>query len=153
MAQLTDEAAAPTYLGMVMCDNLLRDPETRKHYLLGTTTQTFARAFPARYQKMCIYAVLTGIREQTEVSVKLVRWDDEQSEDVQLMEIKGKVEAPDPLAVAELTLCFRNLVFPVPGEYRFQLWSRSVVLGERKFIVNQIQQSPPGGDQTGPHTV
>jgi len=140
MAASPAEATAPTYLGMVMCDNILQDPETKKYYLMGTAAVTYARSFPARYQKMCIYAVLTGIREPTSITVKLVHVDPQSKEDTDVMTIQGMVDSSDPLAVAELTLGLRNLIFPKPGEYRFQLLSGRVFLGERKFVVKKLQE-------------
>jgi len=134
---------APTYLGMVMCDNILQDPETKKHYLLGTATVTFARSFPARYPKMCVYAALTGLHDRTKFTVRLVHVAPDRTADVEVMSIEGTVEAPDPLAVAELTLGLHNLMFPQAGEYRFQLWSGEALLGERKFHVRQMTSDRP----------
>ena len=139
MADSPTEPTAPTYLGMVICDNIIQDPETKKYFLMGTTTVTYARSFPARYQKMCVYAVLTGIREPTNITVKLVHLDSETNEDADVMAIQGVVDSPDPLAVAELTLGLRNLIFPKAGEYRFQLCSGQAVLGERKFVVKHMK--------------
>ncbi len=139
MADSPAEPTAPTYLGMVICDNIIQDPETKKYFLMGTTTVTYARTFPARYQKMCVYAVLTGIREPTNITVKLVHLDSETNEDADVMAIQGVVDSPDPLAVAELTLGLRNLIFPKAGEYRFQLCSGQAVLGERKFVVKHMK--------------
>lgn len=139
MADSPAEPTAPTYLGMVICDNILQDPETKKYFLMGTTTVTYARSFPARYQKLCVYAVLTGIREPTNITVKLVHLDSQTNQDADVMAIQGVVDSPDPLAVAELTLGLRNLIFPKPGEYRFQLCSGQTVLGERKFVVKHLK--------------
>jgi hypothetical protein len=132
------EVTAPTYLGMVICDNVLRDPETKKYFLMGTATVTYARSFPARYQKMCIYAVLTGIRAPTPITLRIAYVDSDNNADVEVMSIEGTVDARDPLTVAELTLGLRNLRFPRAGEYRFQLWSRGSFLGERKFHVHPM---------------
>ena len=139
MADSPAEPTAPTYLGMVICDNIIQDPETKKYFLMGTTTVTYARSFPARYQKMCVYAVLTGIREPTNITVKLVLLDSKTNEDTDVMAIQGVVDSADPLAVAELTLGLRNLIFPKPGEYRFQLCSGQAILGERKFVVKHMK--------------
>lgn len=134
----------PTYLGMVLCDNVLQDAQTKKHYLLGTATHTFARAFPARYQKMCVYAVLTGIHGACTVTLRIVRTDPDGNEDRQIMEGKGDIQGPDdPLAVLEFVLKMHNLVFPAAGQYRFQLWSGSTLLGERRFMVNQLPKRSP----------
>ena len=142
MAEGNDRANTPTYLGMVVCDNIIQDPETKKYYLMGTTARNYARSFPARYQKMCVYAVLTGIHERIKLTLKLVRVDPGSMHDEVLMSIPGTVEAPDPLAVAELTLGLRNLVLPKEGEYRFQLWCDEVLLGERKISLLLLPPTP-----------
>ncbi|MHC5114125.1 MAG: DUF6941 family protein [Planctomycetota bacterium] len=137
------DTPVPTYLGMVMCDNIIQDPETKKHYLLGTATVTFARSFPARYPKMCVYAALTGLHDRTKFTVRIVHVDPGRADDIDVMSIEGAVDAPDPLAVAELTIGLHNLMFPRPGEYRFQLWTGDTLLGERKFHVRQITTDRP----------
>ncbi len=138
MEQSTTE---PQYLGMVLCDNVLRDPDTGKYYLLGTSTHTFARSFPARYRRMCVYVALTGIHGSCPITIQAVRADSEAGEDVQIGEAKGTIQAPDPLAVAEITLKINNLVFPRAGQYHFQLLAGSSLLGERRFTVHQMEQS------------
>jgi hypothetical protein len=142
MTESSEPVSPPTFLGMVICDNILQDPETKKYFLMGTTAVTFARAFPARYSKMCIYAVLTGIRERTEITLNLVYVDPESTEDTDVMTIRGVVEANDPLTVTEMTMGLRNLVFQRPGEYRFRLLSGDVLLGERKFHARPVPAKP-----------
>ena len=132
------QGTAPTLLAMVMCEQLLRDPETQRFFLLGTQTQTFARNFPARLPRMCMYAVFTGIRGATDLQLRLVRPDSERGEDVEIMTAKGQIAASDPLADGELALQLRNLTIPQAGEYRFQLWAGPELLGERKFLARRM---------------
>ena len=56
-----DPIQPPTYLGMVICDNVLQDPENKKYFLMGTATVTYAPSFPVRQHKLCVYAALTGM--------------------------------------------------------------------------------------------
>ena len=72
-------------------------------------------------------------------SFKVILEQFENDEDTEVISITGAVDAPDQLAVAELTFRLRNLVFPKPGEYRFQLWSNTAYLGERRFVVKQMR--------------
>lgn len=130
---------SPTYLGMVICDNVLQDPENKKYYLLGTATVTFAPSFPVRQQKLCVYAALTDLRGKTALRLRLVYVDSRSNEDKEVMAIAGEVESRDPLAVAELVISLHNLVFPQQGEYRFQLWNADTLLGERRYTVRQVQ--------------
>lgn len=134
----------PTYLGMVLCDNVFQDAQTKKHFLLGTATHTFAPGFPARHEKMCVYTVLTGVHGDCAITLRIVRTDPGGGDDQQIMEAKGNIHGPDdPLAVIEFVLQMHNLILPAAGQYRFQLWSESTLLGERRFMVNQMPSKGP----------
>jgi hypothetical protein len=135
----TESIQPPTYLGMVICDNVLQDPENKKYYLMGTATVTFAPSFPVRQQKLCVYAALTDLRGKTQLRLRLVYVDSKSNEDKEVMAIAGEVDSRDPLAVAELVISLHNLVFPQQGEYRFQLWNQDSLLGERRYTVRMAQ--------------
>jgi hypothetical protein len=135
----TESSQPPTYLGMVICDNVLQDPENKKYYLMGTATVTFAPSFPVRQQKLCVYAALTDLRGKTQLRLRLVYVDSKSNEDKEVMAIAGEVDSRDPLAVAELVISLHNLVFPQQGEYRFQLWNQDSLLGERRYTVRMAQ--------------
>jgi hypothetical protein len=135
----TEPIQPPTYLGMVICDNVLQDPENKKYYLMGTATVTFAPSFPVRQQKLCVYAALTDLRGKTQLRLRLVYVDSKSNEDKEVMAIAGEVDSRDPLAVAELVISLHNLVFPQQGEYRFQLWNQDSLLGERRYTVRVAQ--------------
>jgi hypothetical protein len=135
----TESIQPPTYLGMVICDNVLQDPENKKYYLMGTATVTFAPSFPVRQQKLCVYAALTDLRGKTQLRLRLVYVDSKSNEDKEVMAIAGEVDSRDPLAVAELVISLHNLVFPQQGEYRFQLWNQDSLLGERRYTVRVAQ--------------
>jgi hypothetical protein len=124
---------------MVICDNVLQDPENKKYYLMGTATVTFAPSFPVRQQKLCVYAALTDLRGKTQLRLRLVYVDSKSNEDKEVMAIAGEVDSRDPLAVAELVISLHNLVFPQQGEYRFQLWNQDSLLGERRYTVRVAQ--------------
>jgi hypothetical protein len=146
---MTTSNIPPTCLAMLMCEHILRDPENGKYFLLGTTHHTMAPRFPARYPRMWIYAAITGIHESAELSLNVILADSNKKEDVQVAQFNGRLEAPNPLVVAELTLQLRNLTFPQAGEYRFQLNAGGSLLSERRFMVRQAPAQPPGG-QGGP---
>jgi hypothetical protein len=135
----SDLQQSPTFLAMVICDNVLQDAETRKYYILGTATVTFAPSLPVRQQKLCVYAVLTDVRGKIRLRLRLVYVDPDSKEDQEVMAIGGEVESRDPLAVAELAISLHNLVFPRAGEYRFQLWNDDTLLGERRYTVSLNQ--------------
>ena len=124
---------------MVICDNVLQDPETKKYYLMGTATVTYAPSFPVRQHKLCVYAALTDLRGKTSLRLRLVYIDSRSNEDKEVMAIAGEVESRDPLAVAELVISLHNLVFPQQGEYRFQLWNQESLLGERRYTARLVQ--------------
>ena len=50
-----------------------------------------------------------------------------------------RIEAPNPLATGELVFGLRNVEFPEPGEYRFQLECEGEPLMERRLILAQAE--------------
>jgi hypothetical protein len=55
---------------------------------------------------------------------------------------EGTIEFPDPRVVAELNFGLRNVGFPHPGEYRFQVYANEELLMERRLHVFMIQPKP-----------
>jgi len=82
------------------------------------------------------FCELTNGHGVTNATVKLVN---AQKEDQVLFEQKGQVEFKDVQQIVTLAVNLHGVVFPQPGEYRFQLFAEQQLLGERKVICRQVQ--------------
>ena len=61
----------------------------------------------------------------------------------------GAVEFKDVKHVLSLAVALQGVVFPHPGEYRFQLFTDEKLLGERRIVCRQVKMKPPQ-DKPGP---
>ena len=130
-------AQAPYPLAMVVCDAIWRDPGTGKSFILGCFESISATEFPCTHPLIAVYVALTDGRGSTPIKLRLV---DVEAEEEPLVEMELDVEFQDPRMVAELTLHMKDVAFPKPGEYRFQLSSGTAPLLERRIIVKKIEK-------------
>lgn len=131
---------APVILAMVLCDAIHQDPATKKCTLLGTFSTITARSFPVMHAALAVHVALTDGRGKTRIRLTLVSSDDEQQV---LFSQEGMIQFADPRVVAEINFGIRNLTFPRPGEYRFQVYGNDQLLGERRLHVLELRQMPP----------
>ncbi len=133
----------PFVLAMVISDSIHTDPGSGKRFILGCFSAIFAHTFPAAHGMMAVYVALTNGRGKVPFALQVVDTGDEQDEQV-LFRGEGEVEFIDPRAVVELNFFIQNLVFPHPGEYRFQLFAGNEFLMERRLVVAELPGQPPG---------
>ena len=131
----------PYPLAMVISDAIWRDPGTGKRTILGCFSVIFAKTFPAAHAMMAVYVAITDGRGKVPIVLKIVTAMDDQEDETVLIEATSEVEFSDPRTVVELDLHFGNLVFPKPGEYRFQLYAANEFLMERRLVVVQLPES------------
>ena len=142
----TDEkhsTVAPMCLGMVLADAIWHDPSSGKRTILGTFSTIFARSFPAAHPLLAIYCLLTDGYGLTKVRLQLV---DIENEDEPLIQADGEVNFVDPRMIAEIDFHFPGIVFPHPGEYRFQMFGADQFLLERRLLVIDPEQSGEKSD-------
>jgi len=140
MTEQKSERPAPVVLAMVVCDAIHQDPATGKCTLLGTFSTLTARSFPAVHPMMAVHVALTDGHGQTRIRLCLVAV---QSDEQRLFDQEGTINFPDPRAVAEINFGLRNLSFPRPGEYRFQVYGNDQLLAERRLLVLAARPMPP----------
>jgi len=75
---------------------------------------------------------------EPETTVKLV--DDN---DKVIFQQSGQVKFQNVKQILSLTMNLQGVVFPKPGEYRFQIFTNDQLLGERRIICQKIE--PPVG--------
>ena len=140
MAQ--DESArtngiVPYPLAMVVCDAIWQDPGTRKFTLLGTFSTIHGEKFPLRHNVLAVFVSLTDGRGKTPIRLRVVDVDEERNP---VFDGTNEVDFTDPRMVFEIAYHGINLVFPEPGEYRFQLFARDEPLMERRVLVIPSQE-------------
>jgi len=129
----------PTCLALILADNIHVCPSTQKRTILGTFTAVFAREFPTPLN-VAVYCCLTGSVGKIRVEIKFVRVNPDECDDELVSEAHGDVDFPDPLAMIEMNMFFRQLPLAHPGEYRFQVCVKDEVLLERRLVVIPVRE-------------
>jgi len=125
----------PILLSAVICDRVIFDRITGMPSLINIIQTINAPKYPIR-NIIVFFCELTNGHGVTNATVKLVN---AQKEDQVLFEQKGQVEFKDVQQIVTLAVNLHGVVFPQPGEYRFQLFAEQQLLGERKVICRQVQ--------------
>ena len=81
---------------------------------------------------------------KTTTTIKLIN---AQKEDQVLFDQNGQVEFKDVRQTVTVAVNLHGVVFPEPGEYRFQLLADNQLLGERKVFCRQVQMPPKDGNR------
>lgn len=126
----------PVLLSVIICDLVIIDRITDKPSIIGAFETISAPKYPARHPRLAFFCQLTNGHGKAGITVKLV---DVQEEDKTLFEGTIEQEFKDVRQVANLTLDIGGMVFPHPGEYRFQIYAGTEFLGERRIVCRQIK--------------
>jgi hypothetical protein len=131
--------ALPTLVSLLICDQVIDDRMTKKKSAIGLFNTILVPALPTRLQQLAVMATLTEITARTPLRLRLVRDDD----NTVLMQTRGHVEAPNPLAMVDLVFAMQGVPIANAGQYAFELHSGDELLGRRRFQV-VVKQPPPG---------
>jgi len=126
----------PILLSVIICDMVIIDRITDKPSIIGAFEAISAPKYPARHPRLAFFCQLTNGHGKVIITVKLV---DVQQEDKILFEGSTEQELKDVRQVANLTFEIGGMVFPHPGEYRFQIYAGTEFLGERRIVCRQIE--------------
>jgi len=134
----------PLLLSAITCDRVIFDRLSGMPSIINIVQVVNAINFPLRHSELVFFCELTNGHGNTEIEIILV--DLEENEKV-LFRQKKFVEFKDVRHILTLALKMQGIVFPSPGEYRFQLYANGTMLGERRVLcrkVNLTQQPPMG---------
>jgi hypothetical protein len=136
-------AAAPTLVSFLICDQVIDDKLSNKKSAIGIFNTIIVPKVPAVIHQMAILASVTEIAGRVELEIRLVR----DTDNAVLFSGKGRVEAPDPLAIVDLLFAMQGLKIPEAGQYAFEILSGAALLGRRRF---QVWLRPPGAPPAEP---
>jgi hypothetical protein len=130
----------PHCLAMLLCDQVYREPTTRKNSILGTFEELTAPAFPARLQFTIFFAVTGGVGPNR-LKVRLIHSDAllEGAEAGIWIELP-LIEILNPLAVVESSFTLTG-TFHAPGQHHLELYANDELLMMRRLTVHHRDQS------------
>ncbi len=124
----------PILLSSVICDRVIFDKITGMPSLINIIQSINAPKYPIR-NILVFFCELTNGHGLTQTTIRLIG----SKEDKVLFEQKGKVEFKDVQQIVTLAVNLQGVVFPEPGEYRFQLLTDNQLVGERRIVCRQVQ--------------
>jgi hypothetical protein len=139
--EIQKDIPPPVLLSVIICDRVIIDHITGQSSIIGTLETISAPAYPARHAQLAFFCQLTNGRGKSKIGIKLV---DVEKEEEPLFQNTIEKEFTDVRQVANLTFSLGGIVFPHPGEYRFQIYAGTELLGERRIICREIKL-PSGG--------
>lgn len=131
--------AVPSLVSLLICDQVIDDRLTNKKSAIGLFNSVLVGAVPTRLHQMAVMATLTEISGRTPMRLRLMRDED----NAVLMETRGHVDAPNPLAMVDLVFAMQGIPIARAGQYAFELLSDVELLGRRRFHVVIGLQKPP----------
>ena len=143
MSKEQKEMPPPLLLSAIICDRVIMDSVTRTPSIIGILHTISAPKYPARHYRLTFFCQLTNGHGKTQITVRLV---DVQQQDKTMFEQTVEREFRDVNQVAGLTFGIEGIVFPHPGEYRFQIYAGTNLLGERRIICREIKLPSRGAN-------
>jgi hypothetical protein len=135
--------AAPALVSLLVCDQVIDDRLSSKKSAIGLFNAVLVPSVPTRIYQLAVMATLTEISGRTPLQLRLVRDGDNHV----LMQTRGHVDAPNPLAMVDLVFAMQGIPIANPGQYAFELLSEGELLGRRRFMVvvgkPRSPQTPP----------
>ena len=137
---------SPIMLSAVICDRVIFDKITGMPSLINIIQTINAQHYPTR-NVLVFFCELTNGHGKTKTTIRLVNTE---KEDQPLFEQSGDVEFTDVHQVVTLAVNLHGVVFPEPGEYRFQLLTDGNLLGERRVVCRKVQMHQKPEEQNPP---
>jgi hypothetical protein len=132
----------PILLSAITCGRVLFDKVSGMPSVIDIVQTIDAQKYPARHPQIVFFCELTNGHGMTTTKVRLV---DTQEDEKVIFEREGTVKFDDVKRIVTLAVNLQGIVFPHPGEYRFQLLASGALLGDRRIICRKVNLPPKPG--------
>ena len=132
----------PILLSAITCNRVIFDKVSGMPSVIDIVQTINAPRYPARHPQIVFFCELTNGHGITKAKIRLV---DAQGEEKIVFEREGTVEFKDVKQIVTLAMDLHGIVFPRPGEYRFQLFAGGCMLGERRITCREVKLPPKAG--------
>jgi len=136
----------PILLSVITCNRVIFDKVSGMPSIIDIVQTINAQKYPARHPQIVFFCELTNGHGTADVKISLV---DTQEEEKIIFEREGKVRFENVKQIVTLAMNLQGIVFPGPGEYRFQLFTGGHLLGERRIVCQKVKL-PPKPNPTEP---
>ena len=136
----------PILLSAITCNRVIFDKVSGMPSVIDIVQMINAPRYPARHPQIVFFCELTNGHGTTNTQVRLV---DDQDEEKIVFERGGTVRFENVKQTVTLAVNLQGIVFPRPGEYRFQLFAGGSLLGERRITCRKIDLPKKPGASAG----
>ena len=130
----------PVLLSAIICDKVIFDKITGMPSIINIMQNINAHKYPMRYAQLVFFCEMTDGHGKTKTKIRLI----DSKEDKVIFEQGGIVEFVDVKQVISLAVNLQGIVFPQPGEYRFQILAQEHLVGERVIMCRKVER--PSGN-------
>lgn len=124
----------PLGIALIVCDQIMTEAINGKNTLVGVFNSLTAPRFPHQHPALCAFVLLSNGRGTMQMEL---RCSGPEAGNI-VARLATVVNFPDPNYVVELKFVFRNLVFPTPGLYSFELLWEDEPLLETRFHLHGV---------------
>jgi len=132
----------PILLSAITCNRVIFDKVSGMPSIIDIVQNIDAPRYPARHPQIVFFCELTNGHGTTKAKIRLI---DAQDEEKVIFEREGAVKFGDVKQIVTLAMDLHGIVFPRPGEYRFQLYAGGSLVGERRITCRQVTLPPQTG--------
>ncbi len=132
----------PILLSAITCNRVIFDKVSGMPSIIDIVRTIDAQRYPARHPQIVFFCELTNGHGTTDVRISLVNT---QEDEKIIFEREGKVRFENVKQIVTLAMNLQGIVFPGPGEYRFQLFASGYLLGERRIVCRKVKLPPKPG--------
>ncbi|MFC1633959.1 DUF6941 family protein [Planctomycetota bacterium] len=129
----------PILLSAIACNRVIFDKISGMPSVIDIVQNINAHKYPAKHPQIVFFCELTNGHGTTKAKIRLV---DAQEEEKIVFEREGTVQFKDVKQIVTLAMDLHGIVFPRPGEYRFQLFAGGTLLGERRITCRKMKRPP-----------
>lgn len=131
----------PKTNAMLICDYVITERGTNKKSLIGVFENIGAATFPCTHFAMSVYIKLTDAQGSYRFRLELI--DLQGDAMIGKSEMPEEIRVPSPLVAHELVFNLRGVRFMHAGEYEFRIFANDKIFGQKKFIVEAMNQNRP----------
>ena len=132
----------PILLSAITCNRVIFDKVSGMPSIIDIVQTIDAQRYPARHPQIVFFCEMTNGHGTTDVKIGLINTQDEEKV---IFEREGKVNFQNVKQIVTLAMNLQGIVFPGPGEYRFQLFAGGKLLGEIRIACRQVKLPPKPG--------
>ena len=137
-----NKTPTPVTNAMLICDSVIVESKTEKKSLIGIFENIRAAKFPCTHGSLTIYIKLTNAHGGYKFVLNLVDLDDNTV--IGGGKLPQEINVPSPLNTHDLIFNLLGLKFKHPGKYEFQLFANDKIIGQKTFLVDEIEAPSQG---------